>query len=430
MRGKIYKIVSLVLSLQILICVLVPAAFAAPAPEITNAKAAYIKCIETGSVLFEYNPDIELYPTSSVKIMTAIVAIEALGERADEKVTVTASMLSEVSGNRLGLKSGEIVTINDLFHILITGGNNDGAFCLAHLAAGSTDAFVKKMNEKAATLGAYNTHYSNPTGMHDEKMVTTLHDTAIIAEYARNLPIFAEASATPKYVMDATNMNDYRNIYNRNCLVSKYYDASYYNDACSGLNAGSTEQGGHCVITVAKKDELSYLIIVMGAESTAEKIYSYVNVQNLADWAFESFAMVKVLNEGDMVCEIPVSLSSAVDYVTLAPSGNVSVFLPSDVDVSKEIEYSWSTYEETLEAPVKAGQVVGQVSAARDGEVLGTCDLIVTSDVERSDFLYNLNRIEKFSKSKGFIAAVVSGIIISVGVILFNSYRRKNKSIF
>lgn len=399
-------------------------------PEITNAKAAYVKCMETGEILFEYNPEIELYPTSSTKLMTAIVAIEALGDRAEETVTVTSKMLSEVAGNRLGLKSGETVKIKDLFHILITGGNNDGALCLAHLAAGSTDAFVKKMNEKAAAIGAFNTYYTNPTGMHNDKMVTTLHDTLLISEYAWSLPLFKEASSTPKYVMDATNMSDYRNIYNRNCLISKYYDASYYNDACKGINAGSTQQGGHCVITVAVKDDLSYLVMVMGADSTSETIYSYVNVKNLIDWAFKSFSMTKVLEEGEMVCEMPVSLSAAVDYVTLAPSSDVSVFLSTDVDVEKEIEYSWSTFEEVLEAPATAGQVVGQISAARNGEVLGTCDLVVTSDVERSDFLYNLNRIENFSKSKGFIAAVVSGIIISVGVVLFNAYRKKNKTIF
>lgn len=425
----IYRILSVALALLFLTN-LAPSVSALEKPEITKAKAAYVKCIETGDVLFEHGADATLYPTSTVKLMTAIVAIEALGDRREETVTVTEEMLYGVVGNRLGLKAGETVTINDLFHILITGGNNDGAFCLAYLSHGSVKNFVAKMNEKAAALGAKETHYTNPTGMHDDNMVTTLRDTAIIADYARSLPIFAEASGVSKYVMEATNKSDYRNIYNRNCLISKYYNASYYNEACSGLNAGSTDQGGHCVLTVAKDEQLSYLIIVMGAESTEDKIYSYANIQVLIDWAFKSFSMTQVIREGEVFREMPVELSSAVDYVTLAPSDNVSVFLSTDVKVEDEIEYSWWTFEETLRAPVRAGQVVGKISASRGGEVLGTCDLVVTSDVERSEFLYNLNRIEEFTSSRGFIAAVVCAVLISIGVVLFNSFKRKNRSIF
>jgi len=402
-------------------------------PTVEKIQAAYVSCVETGDVLFTYNPEAELFTTSSTKLMTAIVAIEALSSRLDEKVTVTSQMLSEVAGNRLGLQAGEIVTIRDLIYILVTGGNNDGAYCLAYLTAGSVAAFVEQMNAKAQVLGAHNTNYTNPTGMHDELMKTTVTDTAAIAKYAWSLPLFVDASSTQKYVMEATNMSEFRNIYNRNCLISKYYSADYFNGSCSGLNAGSTSQGGHCVITVAKNEDLSYLIIVMGAESTEEKIYSYANVQTLIDWVFESYAMKDVLTESQVVCEMPVSLASAVDFVTVAPEKTVSVFLPTDVDVEKEIEYSWTTTEETLNAPLTAGEVVGQISAtykepgAEDAKVLGSCNLVVTSDVERSDFLYTLNRIENFTKSRGFIAAALFALVVSIGVILFNARRRKTR---
>ncbi len=402
-------------------------------PEIEKAQAAYVSCIETGEVLFMYNADAAIYTASSTKLMTAIVAIETLSDRLDEKITVTAEMMSEVSGNRLGLQTGEIVSIRDLIYILITGGNNDGAYCLAYLSAGSVQAFVDKMNDKAATLGAHNTFYTNPTGMHDELMKTTASDTAKIAKYAWSLPLFVDASSAQKYVMEATNMSEFRNIYNRNCLISKYYNSKYFNGSCGGLNAGSTAQGGHCVITVAKNEDLSYLILVMGAESNEETIYSYYNVGNLIDWAFESFGLAEVLKEDRVVCEIPVSLSSAVDFVTVAPEKTVSVFLPTDVDIEKEVEYSWSTYEETLEAPLKTGQVVGQISAVykeneeSEARILGTCSLIVTADVERSDFLYTLNRIEKFTKRPGFIAALIFAVIASAAVILFNERRRKTR---
>ena len=125
-----------------------------------------------------------------------------------------------------------------------------------------------------------------------------------------------------------------------------------------------------------------------------------------------------------------MTLSSAVDYVTLAPSETVSVFLPTNVDIEKEITYSWQTADESLQAPVKKGQSVGKVSAVYKGNIIASCDLVVTSDVESSEFLYQLNKIEKFTRSKGFIAAVICALILSAGVVLFNAYRRKNRGIF
>ncbi len=429
MTKKTFKSLLSVFTLTVMLLLTAFSAFPVQAvedPVIENVTSAYVYCFNTDEVLFQHNSEAQLFTTSSTKMMTAILAIEAFEGRYDEEVTVTSKMLSEVSGNRLGLKSGETVTVRDLIHVLVTGGNNDGAYALAYLTAGSVNAFVERMNEKAEALGAFNTHYTNPTGMHSDQMVTTISDTAIIAKYAWSLPLFEEASSTPKYVMEATNLCDYRNIYNRNCLISKYYDASYYRSDCAGINAGSTKQGGHCVITVASDEELSYLVIAMGGESTEKKIYSYSTVHTLIDWAFSNFSMVDVLFENQMVYEIPVNLSGAVDFVTLAPSKTVSVFLPADVDAEKEIIYSWSTYEESLDAPVTAGQVVGQISASYNEEVLGTCDLVVTSDVERSEFLYNLSKIEQLTKSKGFIAAIVSAVLITVGVVFFNAYRRKN----
>ncbi|MBQ7714656.1 MAG: D-alanyl-D-alanine carboxypeptidase [Clostridia bacterium] len=410
-----------------------PAKAVKEAPPIEKAQAAYVSCIETGEVLYLYNADSAIYTASSTKLMTAIVSIETLSDRLDEKITVTAKMLSEVSGNRLGLQEGEIVSIRDLIYILVTGGNNDAAYCLAYLSADSVEAFVDMMNDRAATLGAHNTFYTNPTGMHDELMKTTVSDTAKIAKHAWSLSLFVDASSSQKYVMEATNMSEFRNIYNRNCLISKYYNSEYFNGSCAGLNAGSTPQGGHCVITVAKNEDLSYLILVMGAESNEDTIYSYYNVQNLIDWAFSSFAMIDVLKEDRVICELPVSLSSAVDYVTVAPAKTISAFLPTDVDIEKEVEYSWTTKNETLEAPLKTGDPVGQISAVYKGsedseaKILGTCDLVATADVERSDFLYTLNRIEEFTKKPGFIAAIIFGVIASAIVILLNARMRKTR---
>ena len=101
----------------------------------------------------------------------------------------------------------------------------------------SKSVFVEKMNEKAAWIGAYDTYYANPTGMHSDAMVTTAKDTALIAQYAYSIPLVVELTSMPKYVMDGTNMTEYRNIYNRNAMISKYYNTGYLYDKALGLNA-------------------------------------------------------------------------------------------------------------------------------------------------------------------------------------------------
>ena len=156
-------------------------------PTVSNAKGIYLYNLENNKAVFTQNAEEQVYPTSTVKIMTGILAIENLSERLDENITVTSSMLSAVSGNNIGLAAGEIVTIDSMIRALLVNGANDAAYVLAHTVSGSTEEFVTLMNTKAKELGAHHTHYTNPTGMHDENMYTTAEDTAQIAKYAYGL---------------------------------------------------------------------------------------------------------------------------------------------------------------------------------------------------------------------------------------------------
>lgn len=398
-------------------------------PAIEHLKGAYLCNIENDVTLIEYNTKEKIFPTSSVKLMTAILAIEALSGQMDDTVTVTSEMLADAYGNNIKLVAGETVTVRDMLYALIVGGANDAAYVLAYTVAGSAMEFVNLMNVKAVKLGAYDTYYTNPTGMHNDQMITTVADTAIIAKFAYGLPLFTEISGTSKYVMEQTNKSDYRNIYNRNCLVSMYYDPTYYLDGAVGMNAGSTPAGGHCVVAAAKTEdgELSYLSVAMGGETIDGKITSYTNTIKMLEWAMKNYSYVEVLSTKEMVTEIPVRLSSTVDYTALVPAQPVRVFLSSDVDVVTAVEYSWSTYSDELTAPVTAGDVVGTVTATMDGKTLGRADLVVMNDVSRSEFLYMLDQIKEFTRSRFFIATVVSVAVLSVAYVFGNAILRERR---
>lgn len=399
---------------------------AAEPPATPHVGGAYLYNFENDTVLYSYKEDVRLYPASTVKIMTGILALEMLGGKPDMQITVTADMLKKVTGNNIGLSVGEVVTVNDMLHALLVNGANDAAQVLAVTAAGTVDAFVSLMNEKAKLLGAYNTHYANVTGIHSETMVTTVADTALIAKYAYRLPGFTDITSVTKYVMDATNQKDYRNIFNRNSQLSKFYNTKYYYPDSIGMNAGYTKQAGYTIVSVARRNELTYLAIVMGAEETEEGLHNYISAENLLEWAFDSFDYTEVLSASERVCELNVALSSTVDYVTLVPSESIVRYLPTDLDPAR-LHISYNTFDESLTAPVEAGQVCGIVTVTYDEEILGSTDLIATVSVTRSEFLFMLERIKAFTASRFFKATIVFAILFSVGYVLFEAHRREKK---
>lgn len=396
-------------------------------PVIDHCIGAYLYNFENDEVLYSVGADERVYPTSTVKLMTGIVAIEELGDDLSRQVTITAEMLSKVAGNNVGLLAGEVVTVEQLLYAMLVNSANDAAMVLAYAACGSVEAFVERMNEKANTLGAYDTYYANPTGMHNDAMVTTVADTAIIAKYAYTLPLFMEIVSTPKYVMEATNLSDYRNIYNRNCLLSKYYNVNYPYPRATGMNAGATTQGGYAICATAEESStgLSYLAIVMGADEVDGAIYSYVNAIKLFEWAFQNYDYIEVLSADRIICELPVRLSSTLDYVTLVPSENIEVYLPTTVDVERDIRYSYNTYADTMDAPIATGEEAGTITVLMGERILGSCTLVTTSSVARSEFLYFLARVRQFSQSRFFIATVVAAVVLSIVYVLLKAHWRE-----
>lgn len=398
---------------------------------VENCDSAYLYNIEFDETLFEYNAEKEVYPASTVKLMTAIVVYEMFNGRLDTKITITGDMLREVTGNNIGFMVGEVVTVEQMLACLLVNSANDAAIILAHATAGDTKSFVRLMNEKAATLGAYNTYYTNPTGMHDPAMVTTAKDTAIIAKAAYAIDGLAALTSTPKYVMDATNMNDYRSVYNRNGLVSQYYVSQYFYSSAVGLNAGATQQGGYAVAGVAEdeKDGLTYIAVVLGAddEDDGKVIYSYKNCIKMFDWAFSEYGMTTVLSSSRVICEIPVNLSSTLDYVTLVPETDITSFLPSSINVTEEIKYSYNTYLDSLDAPIEAGDEAGTITVIYGDKILGSCALVTTSSITRSEFLNFLAKVKDFTSGRFFKGMIITAVVLSVLYVLFKAARRENK---
>lgn len=428
---KLKKLIAVLLSLCCLTALipifaaLTPVSAADDEPSFSDAKSAYLYSFDSNQAVWMKNADDPVYPCSTVKLMTGIVALEALRDRLDETVTVTNEMLVNVAGNNVKLAVGDKVKIGDMLGVLLVNGANDAAYVLAVTAAGSVTAFVQMMNEKAASIGASGTYYTNPTGMHDASMVTTARDVCTVALYAYNLSGFMDYDSALKYTFTVSGKES--TVYNRNCLLSLYYDQNYYYDKAVGMNAGSTYEGGYCVVTTASNGSLTYLAVVMDADESEGRIMSYVNATRMFEWAFASFMYLDVLSPETVVCEVPVSLAVGIDHITLVSGETLSVYLPVDTDVENEISLSFTTNEDELTAPIEKGQLVGRVTALYQGEPIGTADLISTVDVERSDLLFALSKISAFTKSTFFIAALIAAAVLSVAYVIGKAIYLKKK---
>ena len=395
-----------------------------PLPDISGAKSVYLYNVEQKTVMAEKDATLPVYPTSTTKIMTGLVAIDALSGRLTEKVTVTENMLKGVSGNNIKLKAGEKVSVADMLYATLCGGANDAAAVLAFTVAGSIENFTALMNKKAEELGALDTHYTNVSGMHDPAMLTTAYDTFLIAKAASENSLFVQITSESRYQMPETNMSDARNVYNKNFMISRYSETKYYNRYAKGLNSGSTSQGGYCLATCTEKDGQTYICVVMGAEERGENVLSYTIANSLIDWAYSSYGYVNVLTDDRLVCEVGVELSEDVDYVTLRPATSLTVFLPLEVDPEKDLVYKHKVLAPKLEAPVEEGQVAGFITVYLDDEPLGSVDLITMNKVERSEFLFAMKRIRDFTTSRPFVITVVTFAVLFIVYIFGTAFYR------
>ena len=433
------RIISLVLVIATLLCFMLPLLADdeeedySP-PELLNISSASVYCVEEDRFIYGLNEDKQVYPTSTVKLMVAIIAVEELGNDLERKITVPVEAILSVQGNNIKLKREEVLTVRELLYALICGGANDAANVFAFEISGSVEEFVKKMNAKAKEIGANNTNYVNVSGIHHPAMVTTAKDTAIIAAYAAHSEFICEVSSAEKYVIQPTNKSGARTIYNKNCYFATNMEYKYIWSVPRGLNAGFTAEGGYCVATTASKDGLTYVVTVMGAKADDNYIYSYTEAAKLIKWALKAYGYKKVLSTSDMICEVPVRLASRVDYVGLFPSELIELYLPVDVDVEKDVKISWELSKDYFTAPVSEGEVGGTLTVSfedkeRGDSFVGHYTLVTRASVDRNNFLYIFDLIKMLFETAAFRTAVVIALIAFIAYIAAAVYiaQRKNR---
>lgn len=332
-----------------------------------NAKSAILMEEATGNILYESNPDERLPIASVTKVMTMLLIMEAVDSgkiSLDDMVTVSENAMS-YGGSTMFLETGEQLTVNDMLKGIAVASANDGCVAMAEHLAGSESAFVDMMNEKAKKLGMENTHFMNTNGLDEDDHYSSARDVAIMSrELMKHETIFNYTSIW----MDTLRGGKFQ-LANTNKLIRFY-------DGANGLKTGSTSKALCCLSAAAKRNDMQLIAVVLGAPTSAER---FASAKSLLDYGFVNYAVNTQITAGDEVQKIAVEkgVDKEVDVVA-GDSCSTLVKKGQEDNITKEIKI-----DETITAPIEAGQKIGTMTISRDGEVIADIDLNASSAVEK-----------------------------------------------
>ena len=213
-----------------------------PPPPETGAVSAALIDGNTGEMLADKEGNLKSYPASTTKILTCIIALEEGKDKLEQNAVITPRAMKQ-DGTNLGIRPDMPLTLHQMLYGMMLVSGNDSAVATAETVGGSYDRFIEMMNEKAAAIGAKNSHFANPNGLTNPNHYTTAEDMAKIAAYAMKNPAFRDIVKRKTYPMTYRN-GIYRNVVNRNEFLSSGYAGA------NGIKTGMTEAAGDCLVAI------------------------------------------------------------------------------------------------------------------------------------------------------------------------------------
>lgn len=338
-----------------------------------SARSAILIEADTGKVLYAQNAHEQLPMASTTKIMTALVALEN-GDISD-MVTVDASAYG-MEGSSIYLDLEEEISLNDLLYGLMLSSGNDAAVAIAVHIGGGIGAFADMMNKKALELGAYNTNFVTPNGLHDDQHYTTAYDLARIAAAAMKNPSFREIVSTEYYRAETGERA--RTFKNKNRILWEYPGGT-------GVKTGYTKAAGRCLVFSAEQEGMGLIGVVLNCPDMFE------DAEKILDYGFENYETVIMVKAGVTAATVSVN-GGEKSLLELTPAQDIIV------PVEKGGSASYRTRvvtDETISAPVYAGDVLGYIEVLDGDALLLRRDLIAGEDIPDAGIDYYFRRIIK-----------------------------------
>ena len=378
---------------------------------------------KTGSVLYEYKPDLKWRPASTTKIATALVALKE--GNMDQVMTASNEAVTDigVGGMNIGIMPGEQMSLNNLLHALLIVSANETANIISENLYNDRTKFIAEMNKVASDAGAKNTTFTNPCGIDeyekDAEHFSSARDLALIAKECLKYPLFREIVGQKQLnMLPATNKHKTWNVLNTtNKLLGQSFkygpetgdDRNQF--TITGLKTGSTSRAGANFISSAvNKDGLELISVIMGVNNKPNRsVFDFT--KTLLKAGYENYSRQMIIDRSTMIQEISVKDAANGDKVDLITNGAIEALLPNDKtqwQLDKKINV-----KQDVKAPIKKGTVLGSIEYTREGVSLGKVDIVSSRTVEQT----------LKSKSKDYVKDVTSNnlfkyIVIGVAVII------------
>ena len=334
-----------------------------------NARSAVLMDANTGTVLYAKNADQALPPASVTKVMTLLLIMEAVdgGTLALDDTVSVSEYAASMGGSQVYLEPGETMAVEEMLKCVIIASANDAAVALAEKVAGSEEAFVSRMNERAAELGMDNTHFENVTGLDDDTVshLTSAYDIALMSRELLTHPKILEYSGI---WMDTIRDGAF-GLTNTNRLIRFY-------DGATGLKTGSTSKAKFCIAATAMREDLHLIAVIMGSDTRDTRNAA---AKSLLDFGFANYSVYTYTDAEPGFATVvggtqDICHGSAGTYTTLLPKGqhkNVTV------------EH---LYYENIKAPVRIGDTIGSLRFYTNGDILTEMPILSIDEVAEIGF--------------------------------------------
>ena len=352
--------------LAVSLCILPAQAVVTGSPDV-DAKAALLMEKETGEILYEYNSHDKLEPASVTKIMTLLLILEAIdsGLLSKEETVQVSTRAASMGGSQVYLKEGETMSVHDLLKAVVVASGNDVSVALAEHLAGSESAFVERMNQRAHELGMEDTTFLNCTGLPTPGHLTSAHDIAIMSrELILNHPSIREYTTI---WMDSLRDGAFQ-LANTNKLIRFY-------EGATGLKTGSTDAAGFCISATAERDGMELIAVILKSTTGDTRT---ATARSMLDFGFANYTVLDV-KPAQALPPVKVLLGEQ-EYVQPILSQGSRVLVEKAQVNSAETSLSLCS---DVEAPVAAGQKLGEMTVTIDGQVRQVIDIVSAQQVER-----------------------------------------------
>ncbi len=349
-----------------------------------QSKSAIVMEAESGKILYEKNADEMLRPASVTKIMTLLLTFEALddGSMTMEDIVTVSEHAASMGGSQCFFEAGEEQTVRDMIKCIEVASGNDAAVAMAEHIAGSEEAFVAMMNERAKELGMTNTHFANACGLENETHLTTARDIAIMSRelITKHKEIRDYSTIWMDSIIHKTKRGESRfDLANTNKFLNQYTGAT-------GLKTGYTSQAKYCMSATAERNGVELIAVIMGAET---KEIRNNEAGKLLDYGFAKCTLYNDTETLPPDFKIPVT-NGIKEYVTYEPVNNnqfVLVNQKSEMVIKEIILYN------DIEAPVYKGDTLGVVQYSYDGSVIHEEYIYASEDVKKLSYIQSLRAL-------------------------------------